>query len=112
MGLVGMLAKDELDDFGLIQLSQPPLGPVLLQPIVMKHGKHTRLARNQVRQFKITRMANSSFLEQVGDVLRNGPITRNLSAVNWWPGRRADKAITTTLLLMAFIRLRLPEWTS
>jgi hypothetical protein len=65
-GFVGVLANEELDAFGLVQLSQFMPGPVLLHPLKNKQGKHKTPALIQVRREKIIRMANSSFLEQVG----------------------------------------------
>ena len=79
-GFVGVvLDSDVLSDLGLLQLSQPRPGPVLLQPLAIKQGKHNIPAWSQERREKIIRMANSSFLEQVGgDLCGNRPAQRNL----------------------------------
>lgn len=73
-GLVGTAEASALvDGLGLIQLSQLPPVPVLLHPVIERQGKLIRPAQSQARQVKKTRMANSSFLEQVRDIPRPRP---------------------------------------
>ena len=80
-GFVGVVvANEDASDLGLLQLSQPRPVPVLLQPVESKQGKHTIPALIQVRREKIIRMANSSFLEQVGgNLCGNQPAQSSLS---------------------------------
>jgi hypothetical protein len=105
-GFVGVAVLDNevLGAFGLVQLSQFVPGPVVLQPVKNRQGKHTTPALIQVRREKIIRMANSSFLEQVGgDSCRNRPAPRRLSRDFVFQSPRF-KTSTATLPNMCFIR--------